>query len=148
MIGVRSALHSSLRSRGHDPIALDPWFFPTPTYYRGLLESAGFRVDSCGKLLSFPRFFDVDVLTSFLSLVPPLPTIWTEIELVPRITPLPTGLKGWLETFAFTFFEPFTIKEREEVIQEICDKLQVDLMNEKGDWEVMYVRLRFVAIKV
>lgn len=47
MIGVRSALHSTLKSRGHDAKAFDPWFFPSPAHYSELLVKAGFRVESC-----------------------------------------------------------------------------------------------------
>ncbi|KAF7365488.1 Methyltranfer-dom domain-containing protein [Mycena venus] len=35
-IGLRSALHRALKFRGYDPVALDPWFFPS------LLTSASF----------------------------------------------------------------------------------------------------------
>jgi SAM-dependent methyltransferase len=31
--GVRSALHRVIKSRGHDPIPLDPWFFPSVEDY-------------------------------------------------------------------------------------------------------------------
>ena len=39
-LGVRDALHDALRKRGMDPVARDPWFFPTPDQYMGLLRSA------------------------------------------------------------------------------------------------------------
>lgn len=29
LLGIRSALHHALRSRGHDPIPLDPWYYPS-----------------------------------------------------------------------------------------------------------------------
>lgn len=38
--GVREALHVALRKRGIDPVARDPWFFPTPDQYIALLRSA------------------------------------------------------------------------------------------------------------
>lgn len=41
---IRAALHDALRRRGIDPDAVDPWYFPTATAYRSLLESAGFTV--------------------------------------------------------------------------------------------------------
>jgi SAM-dependent methyltransferase len=31
--GVRSAIHSVMRSKGHNPEALDPWYFPTIEEY-------------------------------------------------------------------------------------------------------------------
>jgi SAM-dependent methyltransferase len=39
-LGVRDALHTALRKRGIDPVARDPWFYPTPDQYIGLLRSA------------------------------------------------------------------------------------------------------------
>lgn len=41
---VREALHTALRALGHDPNALDPWFFPSEDEYRTLLEARGFEV--------------------------------------------------------------------------------------------------------
>ena len=38
--GVRDALHTALRKRGNDPVARDPWFYPTPDQYMRLLRSA------------------------------------------------------------------------------------------------------------
>ncbi|GAA5902239.1 class I SAM-dependent methyltransferase [Sporobolomyces salmoneus] len=70
-------------------------------------------------------------------------------DLVPRPTPLPTGLKGWLETFAFAFFAPLkTASERAEVIEEVCKLCEIDMKDsDSGEWMVMYSRLRFKAIK-
>ncbi|KAJ7164697.1 S-adenosyl-L-methionine-dependent methyltransferase [Mycena crocata] len=42
-IGIRSALHRVLKSRGHDPIPLDPWFFPSVEDYTKLLIAASFE---------------------------------------------------------------------------------------------------------
>lgn len=42
---VRTALHSALRHRGIDPLACDPWYFPSAEAYRKLLEARGFRVE-------------------------------------------------------------------------------------------------------
>ncbi|KAJ7920843.1 S-adenosyl-L-methionine-dependent methyltransferase [Mycena leptocephala] len=43
VIGIRSALHRALKSRGYDPISLDPWFFPTVEEYTKLLIAASFQ---------------------------------------------------------------------------------------------------------
>ncbi|KAI0927433.1 hypothetical protein AcV5_007976 [Taiwanofungus camphoratus] len=45
-VGVRSALHHVLRTRGYDPIELDPWYFPSVEDYKLLLESSGFDVQT------------------------------------------------------------------------------------------------------
>ncbi|KAJ7134329.1 S-adenosyl-L-methionine-dependent methyltransferase [Mycena epipterygia] len=42
-IGVRGGLHRVLKSRGHDPIPMDPWFFPSVEDYTKLLIAAGFE---------------------------------------------------------------------------------------------------------
>ncbi|KAJ6557214.1 S-adenosyl-L-methionine-dependent methyltransferase [Mycena vulgaris] len=42
-IGVRSALHRAVKSRGHDAIPLDPWFFPSVEDYTKLLIAASFK---------------------------------------------------------------------------------------------------------
>ncbi|KAJ7645640.1 S-adenosyl-L-methionine-dependent methyltransferase [Mycena polygramma] len=41
--GIRSALHRALKSRGYDPVALDPWFFPSVEEYTKLLVAASFE---------------------------------------------------------------------------------------------------------
>ena len=43
---VRSALHKGLRRRGIDPLALDPWYFPTAEDFSKLLIKANFTVRS------------------------------------------------------------------------------------------------------
>ncbi|GAA6001973.1 class I SAM-dependent methyltransferase [Rhodotorula paludigena] len=74
-------------------------------------------------------------------------------ELVPRPTSLPTGLRGWLETFAFAFLDALSSPaEREAVIEEVCRRLEIDMKHDVGNggngkWTVMYVRLRFKAWK-
>ncbi|KAJ6466388.1 S-adenosyl-L-methionine-dependent methyltransferase [Mycena sanguinolenta] len=42
-IGLRSALHRALKSRGYDAISLDPWFFPSVEEYTKLLTAASFE---------------------------------------------------------------------------------------------------------
>jgi len=43
-VGLRMVIHEVLRRRGLDPVALDPWYFPSPQDQQKLLESNGFRV--------------------------------------------------------------------------------------------------------
>jgi len=49
---VRLALIDAANRRGLDGAALDPWYFPTDTAYRALLEARGFRVRT---VALFPR---------------------------------------------------------------------------------------------
>ncbi len=43
---IRSAVHAELAGRGIDPVANDPWTFPTAGSFRVLLEASGFVIDS------------------------------------------------------------------------------------------------------
>ncbi|KAG8844802.1 hypothetical protein FRB91_002310 [Serendipita sp. 411] len=52
LAGLRASLHSALARRGYNPHEHDPWYFPSDTAYRSMLEKQGFRVDSIGL---FPR---------------------------------------------------------------------------------------------
>ncbi|KXS10824.1 S-adenosyl-L-methionine-dependent methyltransferase [Gonapodya prolifera JEL478] len=69
---------------------------------------------------------------------------------VPRITPLPTGVAGWLDTFGAPFFQPIlstsgpaeVARVKQEVVDEMRDVLRDPV---SGDWFIMYVRLRVLA---
>jgi len=43
-IGIRSALHDILKSKGHNPEDYDPWYFPSVENYTNLLTTAGFEI--------------------------------------------------------------------------------------------------------
>ena len=40
-----SAMEHVLRSKGYDPVKLNPWFYPSPEYYKSLLVKGGFKVE-------------------------------------------------------------------------------------------------------
>jgi trans-aconitate methyltransferase len=67
------------------------------------------------------------------------------IALVPRPTPLPTGLRGWISTFRKPFFDQFPLAEREAVLGEVEDILRPVLCDSRGHWTADYVRLRVHA---
>lgn len=67
------------------------------------------------------------------------------IELIPRPTVLPTGMSGWLETFAGPFFQALSHQDRAEALGEAVDLLRPALCDGEGHWTVDYVRLRFLA---
>ena len=67
------------------------------------------------------------------------------IELIPRPTPLPTGMAGWLETFTESFLKPFAPEERGKVLEEVVELLRPTLCDSRGNWTADYVRLRFAA---
>ncbi len=69
------------------------------------------------------------------------------IEVFGRPTPLPTGMTGWLETFAFPILAQVQEGERAELIGESTDLLAPVLRDSGGCWTADYVRLRFAARK-
>ena len=68
-----------------------------------------------------------------------------EIALVPRPTPLKTGMDGWLRTFGRSFFDQFPEPERTEVVAEVVELLRPSLCDTKGVWTADHIRLRFSA---
>ena len=69
-----------------------------------------------------------------------------QIELIPRPTPLPTGIRGWLETFERATLDRIPQERRESFLQEVEDLLRVEVCDSHGNWTAHYVRLRFLAI--
>jgi SAM-dependent methyltransferase len=68
-----------------------------------------------------------------------------QIELIPRPTPLPTDMAGWLDTFAETFFARLEPAARPAARDEVVELLRPCLCDERGRWTADYVRLRFAA---
>lgn len=68
-----------------------------------------------------------------------------DIRLVPRPTPLPTGMLGWLRTFGVSIFAavPKTLVARVE--QDVVDLLRPTLCDATGQWTADYVRLQVEA---
>jgi SAM-dependent methyltransferase len=69
------------------------------------------------------------------------------IALIPRPTPLPGDVTGWLETFAESFTGALPAAERPAFLEEVRELLQPDLSDAVGRWTADYVRLRFAADK-
>lgn len=67
------------------------------------------------------------------------------IELIPRPTPLPTGMRAWLETFAIPFAKVVPDDKRLAFLDEVTDRLRPVLCDADGYWTADYVRLRFLA---
>lgn len=67
------------------------------------------------------------------------------IELLPRPTPLPTGLEGWLATFATPFLGRLPEAAREAARDDVVRLLRPSLCDRRGRWTADYVRLRFRA---
>src|SRR6266568_3159807 len=67
------------------------------------------------------------------------------IALIPRPTELPTGMRGWLETFALPFTKSVPEDERGGFLDEVTEKLWPVLRDANGRWTADYMRLRFLA---
>jgi hypothetical protein len=69
------------------------------------------------------------------------------IALIPRPTPLPGDITGWLETFAESFTTALPPAERGPFLEEVRAALRPDLCDAEGKWTADYVRLRVAALK-
>ena len=67
------------------------------------------------------------------------------IELIPRPTPLPGEIAGWLETFCESFIKQVPQAEQPAFLAEVTEALRPALCDGEGRWSADYVRLRFVA---
>jgi SAM-dependent methyltransferase len=63
--------------------------------------------------------------------------------LIPRPTPLDSGMAAWLETFRHGFFSGGS----EGIVGEVVDLLRPQLCDRAGNWIADYVRLRFLATR-
>jgi SAM-dependent methyltransferase len=69
-----------------------------------------------------------------------------QISLIPRPTPLPTGIRGWLEIFERSTLDRLG-DASQSAVDEIEDRLRPALCDSSGRWTADYVRLRFSAIR-
>lgn len=65
------------------------------------------------------------------------------MELILRPTPLPTGMQGWLETFALLFTRSVEEVNLGAFLKQVTEKLRPALCDSAGDWTVEYVRYDF-----
>jgi SAM-dependent methyltransferase len=72
-----------------------------------------------------------------------------DAHLIPRPTPLPTGIRGWLKTFRAGFLAAAGAPpEREEAVTDAIEAvLRPILTDEDGHWTADYVRLRWRATR-
>jgi trans-aconitate methyltransferase len=68
-----------------------------------------------------------------------------EITLIPRATPLPSGMADWLQTFRGSVLAQLPAAEQPAAIEQIVSLLQPVLCDREGHWTADYVRLRFRA---
>jgi hypothetical protein len=67
------------------------------------------------------------------------------IALIPRPTPLPGDLKGWLSTFSGNFTAVLPPAARDEYLESVRQRIRPYLCDAQGNWTADYVRLRFAA---
>ncbi len=68
-----------------------------------------------------------------------------QAQLIPRPTPLPTGVSGWVTTFRAGMLDIAMVPEweREDIAAAVERRLQPILQQPDGSWNADYVRLRF-----
>ncbi|MDH4371692.1 MAG: methyltransferase domain-containing protein [Nitrospira sp.] len=71
----------------------------------------------------------------------------SSITLIPRPTPLPGSIDGWLEMFAQPYTSVLPTSERQGWIAELVEALRPTLCDADGNWQADYVRVRFCATK-
>lgn len=112
------------------------------TALRAVLGAHGFSPDSGGgqTYLTAEAFTDIHSAAGFTDI---------EARIIPRPTPLPTGIRGWLKTFRAGFLDEAGVPEaaRERVVDEVEALLAPALRDSAGNWFADYVRLRWQARK-
>lgn len=68
------------------------------------------------------------------------------MALIPRPTPLPTGMEGWLATFAAPFLRHAPAERHAALTARATALLRPALRDADGNWRADYVRLRFKAV--
>lgn len=121
---VHTALLAALVHQGvaiQDAREACPWFFPSETLMKEMLEKVGFKVEK----------MKLDYRPTKLT---------TEKE---------GGLEGWVRLMGANFLDVLpTIEKKEAVVREVCDVLQTVLTHEEdGSMWLGYVRLKVVAKK-
>jgi SAM-dependent methyltransferase len=71
----------------------------------------------------------------------------TQAELIPRPTPLATGIRPWLRNFANHLLADAPEPDRDDLEAEIETLLAPALRDGRGNWTADYVRLRFAALR-
>ena len=115
---IRTALSAVLQQLGIDAEAAANSFFPSPAEYSGLLEAAGFLVES---IYVLPR-------------PTPLPNGRD-------------GMHHWLTTFRSGVLDSLPSGTKAQVLADVVALLRPILADLSGEWTADYVRLRFRARK-
>ncbi len=115
---ILNQLRKSLLAKGYQKQSqLNLWYFPSIAQYTTELEKVGFKV-------IFAQHFE-------------RPTELQDKE---------NGIKDWLSMFAQHFFEGVLVQDREEIQDEVQQKLKPQCFI-NGKWFADYQRIRVIAIK-
>jgi SAM-dependent methyltransferase len=106
-----------------------------------VLERRGIRDAASWIPWYFPTVEDYELRLRRAGFVP------QSVQLIPRPTPLPTGMRGWLDTFANPFSAALPGEQRSGFLDEVTALLKPVLCDAEGKWTADYTRLRFAAIK-
>jgi len=112
------------------------------TALRAVLRAHGYRVEST-ETSYYPT------AENFSNALEKAGFIVDACAIIPRPTPLPTGMRGWLNTFRGGFIDSAGVppEKRAQVIEDVCALLRPILADEAGNWIADYVRIRFAARK-
>jgi SAM-dependent methyltransferase len=106
-----------------------------------VLERRGIRDAASWIPWYFPTVEDYELRLRRAGFVP------QTVQLIPRPTPLPTGMRGWLDTFANPFSAALPCEERGGFLDEVTALLKPILCDADGKWTADYTRLRFAAVR-
>lgn len=113
---IVDAMSAELEGRGYSSKERNPWFFPTPEHYSGLLRQAGFDIQQC-EVVSAPTKLDEGV-----------------------------DMEDWLRTFSGKWLQGIDATESQAIIRSVRDDLSLEpSFHKNGEWTIDYWRLRVVA---
>ena len=96
-----------------------------------------------GRTSPMRRYFPTD--TEYSDRLAQHSFVVEQIALIPRPTPLPTGMRGWLQTFERATLDAIPEGDRELFTDGVESLLRPEICDSQGKWTAHYVRLRFVA---
>ena len=110
------------------------------TALRAVLNAHGYRVEPV-ETSYYPT------AESFRKILESGGFIVESCAIIPRPTPLPTGMAAWLHTFRGGFIDSAGVPpdQRDRVIDDVCALLRPVLADAEGHWIADYVRIRFSA---
>ncbi|MEQ9199590.1 MAG: methyltransferase domain-containing protein, partial [Rhodospirillales bacterium] len=106
---------------------------------------ASLRAEGIDGAMSHPWFFPTPA--QYAGMLEEAGFTVDQIALIPRPTPLPTGIEGWLATFGNPFVEGLAQDVARRVLANAVALLEPSLRDHQGNWTADYVRIRFTAQK-